>query len=523
MKKIFLSFLIVSFFVLGNVYVKGKHDYVENLLDLTNVIISDEPEGEENENNYCLRTLNPINVEQGKTYTYVISREFFNDQGWQHPLQHFDIYYGFINSSTKEYDAKYEIYTFLDDYAYFSFEALSNELVLREVPFEIIPDLLNIDIMLFEGTIDLFNGEYTSFTSMFQPFNWVYLKDYDVDLTLEEIIGSISVFDEADGEIEYTILSDEYTPNKDKMGEYMVSFMAVNSGNTRSFCDLLVKVIDIVPPYFIGSMEYKVELIDNMPPLEVVAQEIDVYDNYTNVSRQDIVIVSDNYTKNKNTVGTYKVIYEITDEFGNTATTEITINVVDETPPVISGPRVIYRYSTDQIITEEEIRSLFNATDSVDGNLIDKLEITGSSEATPGIYEYVLSVSDNCGNTTSKTIQVNVVNGRTPSYIDGDTHIIQYWEYEKMDHEAMKEWILKSIEGATDFSIVSDETLYKNNKTEPMYVYYSYMLNGQQYYGRVLVTQAKQTSVLQKIAIASLVVVNIGFSIFYFKRPILHL
>ena len=72
---------------------------------------------------------------------------------------------------------------------------------------------------------------------------------------------------------------------------------------------------------------------------------------------QEYTITFDDYTYRTTYLGDHLVVLEATDCSGNKSTFNVNINVYDDIPPVIKGPVVIFRYSTDPIMTEEEIKS----------------------------------------------------------------------------------------------------------------------------------------------------------------------
>ncbi|WP_415336262.1 immunoglobulin-like domain-containing protein, partial [Clostridium perfringens] len=105
-------------------------------------------------------------------------------------------------------------------------------------------------------------------------------------------------------------------------------------------------------------------------------------------------------------VGTYKVVYTVTDRDGNTTEKEITITVVSNDKPVISG--------ADNIsITEGtafDPMAGVTATDTEDGNITNKVKVEGIVDSNkPGKYELTYTVTDTDGNTTivKRVVTVN--------------------------------------------------------------------------------------------------------------------
>lgn len=106
-------------------------------------------------------------------------------------------------------------------------------------------------------------------------------------------------------------------------------------------------------------------------------------------------------------LGTYTLTYTVSDNAGNTATAERTVKVVDTEKPKIT-------LKGDNPMTVE-LGSAFEdpgatATDNVDGDLTDKIQVTGEVNTDEyGTYTVTYSVTDSSGNTATATRTVHVV------------------------------------------------------------------------------------------------------------------
>lgn len=523
MKKLLIGFLTVSFlFVLINIdaNAQANYGYVTNILDITNVYISDNPE--ETSSKRCLKSINAIQVEKESDYTFVLSKHLFSDQSWGHPDLAYEVYLLFEDEETGRMLGRSYSYDFTLEYAYFTFKALTENLIIRELAIEVnsYPSYNRADIMLYKGLINDFNGHFTNFKSQMTPVQWAYIKDYDDDLDLEDIIKHINLYNSLEDEI--IILEDNYTRNKNILGEHKTSLMLVSPSNNRIFCDLFVKVIDVTPPKIIGQTYYELEFKEETLEILSIIKNLRVIDNASNISEQDIIIYKDEYSKNKDKIGDHLVLFKVNDESGNIGELEIKISVRDTKPPIIAGPAEIYRYTTDLLITEAEIKNLFNVYDVADGDLSNYLVIEGVSKAVPGSYIYTLEVEDFSGNKTTKTLTVNVIQGSLPHYKRDDNHIITYSKYKQMSHEDLINWLKEKIVEGTEFTILLNEPEYSQNKNKPMNLYYSYMLNNQKHYGRVVVEPTKETKTKTIVVASLLAVINITFGLIYYKRPKIH-
>ena len=104
--------------------------------------------------------------------------------------------------------------------------------------------------------------------------------------------------------------------------------------------------------------------------------------------------------------GKYEVVYEVTDSQGATSTKTITVTVLSNDAPIISG--------TDNVSIKEgdtfDPMTGVTATDTEDGNVTDKIKVEGSVDVNkPGKYELTYTVTDSDGNTTTvkRVVTVN--------------------------------------------------------------------------------------------------------------------
>lgn len=135
--------------------------------------------------------------------------------------------------------------------------------------------------------------------------------------------------------------------------------------------------------------------------------------NYT-LYKDDIIINTYNDTTNKTSIimdesGVYKIVINETDIFGNINTITSGIYNIDKEKPILE----VNQYSRTIKIGEEiDLLSNVKATDNINGDISSRVttnysELDFNSE---GVKELVYSVSDEAGNTVSKTININVVN-----------------------------------------------------------------------------------------------------------------
>jgi hypothetical protein len=104
---------------------------------------------------------------------------------------------------------------------------------------------------------------------------------------------------------------------------------------------------------------------------------------------------------NSNALGTYPLTLSLTAE-GLTITKQITVQVVDTTPPVISGPTNV------RLFVGEAYQSQLTVTDNVDVSVV-LTQVTSLDTSSAKVTEIVWQAVDASGNVSTLTQTVNVV------------------------------------------------------------------------------------------------------------------
>lgn len=525
MRKFIVIFLTVSFLFVGiskKVTIKAKESYVKNILDLSNLYISEQVS--ESSFHLAIKTINPIKLDEGELYTIVLSKEMFFDVSYdQEGFESQDSVFFFYDENKQQ--EMYRHFNYIkvgEEYCYFTFEASYTYLEILELPVDGTNfGQYSTKIMLYKGDINDFNGEFTSYKSDFLSFRGVYVRNYDSDETLNEILDLIKVTDDFSNNLNLTIIKDDYTPNIKTVGEHEVVLTLTDDYQNRVFYDLLISIVDVTSPVVSGVEYYKVEANKESVLLETIIDNLNYSDNVSFLYRENVIVASNDYDDNKNKIGSHNIVFHVIDEAGNYTSFEVVVEVVDTTPPVIKGPAEIFRYTTDDIIDIEYIKKMFKATDLTDGDITHKLTIEGEYENIPGRHQITIKVEDSSGNIATKRLGVIVVDAKTPTFLPDDL-ILTTNQYNKMDHEDLKKWLQEQLSTEINFKILLDETLYNDNTKENKYIYYSYEQNKTTHYGRVIVTPPNN-KVVKIMFITTLGLVNILFLINYFKRPKIHL
>lgn len=241
--------------------------------------------------------------------------------------------------------------------------------------------------------IDVYNSTYTN--------NLPVITAKDITIIEGESFNpknGVSATDTEDGNITSKIIVKENTVNTKKPGTYKVIYQVTDTANATTTKEIKVIVKENKAPVITAS---DVTHTLNMP-----------FDAKKGVTAQDSedgnltskIVIKEN-TVNIKVLGTYKVVYEVTDSKGKKTTKEIKVTVVKDRPPVIYAEDKIV-FLGDEFDPYEDV----TAQDPEDGNITKKVKLISGSVNTNKIGKYTLTyqVIDNSNNKVTKTITVEV-------------------------------------------------------------------------------------------------------------------
>ena len=185
----------------------------------------------------------------------------------------------------------------------------------------------------------------------------------------------------------------------------------------------------------------KVHVIDKENPVITLNGEKTKIINYKEDYKEDGYKAIDNYDGdltenveinnniNNTKIGKYKIIYKVKDSSNNETQVERTVEVKDIETPVITLNRNINSY----LILNDNINiNDFKAIDNFDGDITDKVEVTGSVDnKKAGIYKVTYKVKDSSNNETILETTVNVQKKNTK----GIPVLMYHWFYDDTKNE----------------------------------------------------------------------------------------
>jgi hypothetical protein len=239
--------------------------------------------------------------------------------------------------------------------------------------------------------------------------NFFYVNDVENPSTVEEIQSHIYASDDTDGNLtsDIYVVLDNYTTNKDNLGDFNIIFGVTNSNGLESTITVTVKNIDINAPEILINDENSLRIpIDTEFSTSLL--DITALDSFEGDVSDNIIILGNIDTS---TFGIYTFTVTSSDSSGNEVSQTIDLEVVDASSPTLEGPTEIIKNAA-YILDSEFYLDYYNAMDNIDGDLTSSIEIVSNEYVgnanNKGTYTVVLSVEDSAGNTTQKELIIIV-------------------------------------------------------------------------------------------------------------------
>ncbi len=271
---------------------------------------------------------------------------------------------------------------------------------------------VTVKVHVVDVTKPIINGQNT------------YTIVYNQSQSLTAVLNSLTVTDNYQSGIIPVLVEDNYTANKAIKGSYTVKYKATdNSGNESDLFVVTINVVDTIKPVITGTSSYT-RVYNNKLELSTIKAALTATDGYDGNITANITLKSDNYTANYNKKGSYQVVYTVKDSSNNSIDYTVTINVIDNIKPIISG-QAIYNTGSQVQLSEATIRAALTAVDDYDGALDLQLVSNGYSSHFEEIrsHRIVYKATDSSGNVTEYAVTINVFDDVPPVIYTNDAFI----------------------------------------------------------------------------------------------------
>jgi hypothetical protein len=444
--------------------------------------------------NMDVRSIEPFLIKPYTEYTFSVSRDYVDGAPFYLTLTFYDNE-GYLFEITEDrnsldFDIDLNVY-------YLSFISPANANYL-EFTFndngDYEPSKVFVGIQLEEGNLpteyeSYIKGSVIDTKSPYFIGSGTIISYFDQPITIEEIQGSLSAYDDIDGDLTENIfvIEDNYTSNMNILGSYHVVFAVSDNSGNQTETTVIVEVVDLLSPVFseLGIID---AVYPNIYTPEAILSMLSASDNYDGDISENIILANDGYSDFADVVGEYQMEFRVSDSSGNESVYFQTIRVVDNQGPVFGGSDAI-SVGYNQTINYQTVINGLTVIDNYDE--VSELEIILENDSyTPnhnklGQYEMKFSCTDSSGNKTYKIVIINIVDEIGPM-VYFDSSIIQVYSDTVLSLPDFANLLIKTqeLDSNSSYYITIKYDSYTKYSTFPG-TYHMY-LDFEDGYGRVL-------------------------------------
>ncbi|MCK4552398.1 MAG: hypothetical protein KAU02_05710 [Tenericutes bacterium] len=224
-------------------------------------------------------------------------------------------------------------------------------------------------------------------------------------------------------------------------------------------------LIDTSAPYFQTSGTV-ISYFDSPITALEIQSALQAYDAIDGDLSNSIELVTDNYTSNIGTLGTYQITFSVSDSSGNSSEITIEVEIVDVLEPIFTDLGTIQAVYPNSYLVND-ILALLSASDNYDGDIsaLIVLETDGYTinSNIVGMYQMVFSVSDSSGNSQTYYQNIEVVDNEGP-IISGVTSIAIGYDSVITEEELIGNLSLAdNYDDSSILNLVLESDTYSNN------------------------------------------------------------
>jgi hypothetical protein len=262
---------------------------------------------------------------------------------------------------------------------------------------------------------------------------------YTATFDIEAYKSQLGVSDNYDpsGSLTITIHANTYTANKTVVGTYNVVYKIKDTAGNETLAQVEVNVIDDVAPTISGPTTIMKPNNTALTVGEIKAQ-LTANDVVAGNLTSSIAIQGDNYSGKGHLVGSYAIIFSVTDPSGNKSTHTVTVTVTDNIPPIFYI-KDNYFITVDQSVTLtlSQIIDILEITGQLETSGTGGVEITAlineytGNEDVPGIYAVSLKAVTISGNESIHNVAIEVLESDTedPIVIEEPSEWDNVWAF----------------------------------------------------------------------------------------------
>jgi hypothetical protein len=239
-----------------------------------------------------------------------------------------------------------------------------------------------------------------------------YKQSMKTLLDLNIVKDNLTVTDNYDTNLIIVQETDNYSSNYNIPGQYIVKYKAVDTSGNIGYYDVNIHVIDDILPVIEGSTKIT-KTYDEVLTIDTIKQYLTATDNIDGDITSNIILENDNYTGNGNKLGNYDITFSVTDNAGNKATHIVTIQVIDDLPPLFYVDEYFINVQEGINLTQNDIINLLIKTNQLTITSTTTIKVVDNeylnNENQPGIYAYSLLVEDVTGKAQTFDLKIKVL------------------------------------------------------------------------------------------------------------------
>lgn len=207
----------------------------------------------------------------------------------------------------------------------------------------------------------------------------------------------VTATDEEDGDLTEKIEIVENTVNPKVPGTYKVTYKVKDTAEQETTKTITITVLENKAPV-INVSDQKIMYGQELK-VEVTATDEEDGDLTKEIKEIENTVKTD-------TIGIYKIIYQVTDSKGKTTTKEVKVEVTDRPNPIINAEDIVISIGKEF----DELNGV-SAIDSDGKNITSSIKVEENDVNTKiaGTYKVTYKVTDSYKKTTTKTIKVYVI------------------------------------------------------------------------------------------------------------------
>lgn len=260
-------------------------------------------------------------------------------------------------------------------------------------------------------TIQTFTIEVKDYDPPIMESSSNYTTNVDQLETTDAIIHNLIFSDNYDTDLTIEVVENTYISNEQTVGQYFLKIKVTDQSLNESIFTIHIEVYDNIPPVLTGPDTIQISYTEALK-VEDILPLLAPSDNNTNLTTNDIQIVTDLYTNRTEEIGVYTIQFKVVDASGLEAYHTVEITVVDDQLPIIFVDDYIVKINPDVTFNQQDALNLLihskelNEGDYAMQVLID--EYTGN-EKIPGLYVYQVAFENEVGETYVKDFIIEVI------------------------------------------------------------------------------------------------------------------